>query len=222
MTAMCSTLRQRLRDTAVRAILDAAERVMIRKGYEAATMQEIAAGAGCAAGTLYLYFRNKEILFQAVAGRHLAAMHAAGRAALAGRDEPLEAIRQACAAFMRYINGHRAFFRLFLQAMPMRIGLLRRRVDRSILRDHEEYRRAERRVIRAAQRRGQVRRDFSVRQIQDFMEAVGFSLVEQFVFASRPPSIQKQWKMLWEFIAHGIGVQQKPALAHNVAGGQTP
>lgn len=199
------SLRHRLRDAAVRAILDSAERVMIRKGYEAATMQEVAAAAGCATGTLYLHFANKEQLLQAVAGRRLEAMHAAGREALEHAREPVEALRAAGAAILRYIDAHRGFFRMFFTAMPLRISFLRKKVGRSMLADHEQYRQAERRVIREAQRRGQIRSDFAPRLIQDFMEAVGFSLLEQFLFSSSPPPLRRQQTMLWEFIARGIG-----------------
>lgn len=209
------SLKSRLRDAAVRAMLDSAERVMIRKGYEAATMQEVAAGAGCATGTLYLHFARKEQLLQAVAGRRLAAMHAEGRRALEDELDPVEALRLAGAAILRYIDAHRGFFRMFFTAMPMRISFLRKRVGRSMLADHEQYLRVERRVIREAQKRGQVRRDFTPHQIQEFMAAVGFSLVEQFLFSRSPPPLRRQATMLWEFIARGIGAAAAP---HGAAG----
>jgi AcrR family transcriptional regulator len=46
-----------------RQILDAAIEVFSQKGFEAATMPEIADAAGLAAGTLYLYFPSKRELF---------------------------------------------------------------------------------------------------------------------------------------------------------------
>jgi AcrR family transcriptional regulator len=49
-----------------REILAAARRVMERHGLEAATMEEIAASAGVAKGTLYLYFQGREELIQAL------------------------------------------------------------------------------------------------------------------------------------------------------------
>lgn len=47
-------------------ILKAAVEIFTHKGYEAATMPEIARSAGVAAGTIYLYFPNKRELFIAV------------------------------------------------------------------------------------------------------------------------------------------------------------
>ncbi|HEX6959713.1 MAG TPA: TetR family transcriptional regulator [Ferrovibrio sp.] len=46
----------------VAALLDAAAAIFAEKGYEAATMAEIAARAGAAIGSLYQFFPNKELL----------------------------------------------------------------------------------------------------------------------------------------------------------------
>src|SRR5450755_3357703 len=48
----------------VQSIQEAAIRVISRKGMAAATMQEIAAEAGVAKGTIYLYFRDREELVE--------------------------------------------------------------------------------------------------------------------------------------------------------------
>lgn len=48
-------------------ILEAAAAVFGEKGYERATMKEIAARAGIAPGTIYLYFKNKRDLLLAIA-----------------------------------------------------------------------------------------------------------------------------------------------------------
>lgn len=46
----------------VAALLDAAAAVFVEKGYEAATMAEVAARASAAIGSLYQFFPNKELL----------------------------------------------------------------------------------------------------------------------------------------------------------------
>lgn len=50
----------------VAALLQAAAACFIEKGYEAATMTEIAARAGAAIGSLYQFFPTKELLAQAL------------------------------------------------------------------------------------------------------------------------------------------------------------
>jgi AcrR family transcriptional regulator len=53
------------------AILDAAAEVFASAGFEAATMEAVAAGAGTSIGSVYQFFPNKLALFQALAERSL-------------------------------------------------------------------------------------------------------------------------------------------------------
>ena len=50
-------------------ILDGAQRVFMRMGYDVASMNDITREAGVSKGTLYVYFRNKEDLFVAIIER---------------------------------------------------------------------------------------------------------------------------------------------------------
>ncbi len=50
-------------------LLDAASAVIIRQGYDKTTMSDIAAEAGASRGTVYLYFKSKEAVFEALALR---------------------------------------------------------------------------------------------------------------------------------------------------------
>ena len=47
-------------------ILEAAKRVFVHKGYEAATMSDVAAEVGIGRTALHYYYRTKEILFDAI------------------------------------------------------------------------------------------------------------------------------------------------------------
>lgn len=47
-------------------LLDAARDVFVEKGFAAARLDEVAEKAGVSKGTIYLYFKNKEVLFKAV------------------------------------------------------------------------------------------------------------------------------------------------------------
>ena len=50
-------------------IIEAAKRVFVRKGYEAATMSDVAAEVGIGRTALHYYYRTKEILFDAIFGQ---------------------------------------------------------------------------------------------------------------------------------------------------------
>ncbi|HEY4191378.1 MAG TPA: TetR/AcrR family transcriptional regulator, partial [Mesorhizobium sp.] len=61
--------RKRGRDR-VAALMAGAAALFMEKGFEAATMTEIAARSGAAIGTLYLFFPTKEALAQAILAEH--------------------------------------------------------------------------------------------------------------------------------------------------------
>ncbi len=58
--------RKRRKDARPAEFLTAALGLFVEKGYTATRLEEIAQRAGASKGTLYLYFKNKEALFQAV------------------------------------------------------------------------------------------------------------------------------------------------------------
>lgn len=64
-----ATKRQRL-EARESAIIEAATAVYLEAGYEGARMAEIAQRAAIAEGTIYLYFKNKHALMQAVVAEH--------------------------------------------------------------------------------------------------------------------------------------------------------
>lgn len=63
--------RKREREERRASILEAASRVFFSKGFQVATMDEVAAEAELSKGTLYLYFKNKDDLFLALSARVL-------------------------------------------------------------------------------------------------------------------------------------------------------
>jgi AcrR family transcriptional regulator len=70
------------------AILDAAERLLLRSLDRVANVAEVADEAGLAKGTVYLYFPSKEELLLALHERHVAEFFAA-LIALLGRTQPV-------------------------------------------------------------------------------------------------------------------------------------
>jgi AcrR family transcriptional regulator len=58
--------RAREKQNRIQGILQAAEKVFFSKGYESATMNEIAREAELGKGTIYLYFKGKDIPLERV------------------------------------------------------------------------------------------------------------------------------------------------------------
>lgn len=76
------------------AILKAATRVFARHGFFNAQVADVARAAGVAAGTVYLYFRNKDDLLVSIFEKTMREAIADGRATLAGVSDPVERLRR--------------------------------------------------------------------------------------------------------------------------------
>jgi TetR/AcrR family fatty acid metabolism transcriptional regulator len=76
------------------AILKAATQVFARRGYFNAQVADVARAAGVAAGTVYLYFRNKDDLLVSIFERTMKAALAEGQAVIAEVKKPADRLRR--------------------------------------------------------------------------------------------------------------------------------
>jgi len=60
----------------VESILDATARLLVRRGFDGLTTNDVAVAAGVSIGSLYQYFPNKQALVAALAERHIEQMNA--------------------------------------------------------------------------------------------------------------------------------------------------
>jgi len=74
-----------------RQIIEGARAVFLSKGFDAASMNDIARAAGVSKGTLYVYFNDKEQLFDAIVGQECEAQ-AEGIFDLDPADHDVEAV----------------------------------------------------------------------------------------------------------------------------------
>ncbi len=111
--------REREREQRRALILGAAERIFACAGFHDASVEQIAAEAELATGTIYLYFINKEALYAAVFEEKIAEkIDYIEKEARATRD-PLDGLRRAVRAQLVFYDQHRAFFEIFLRQNPV-------------------------------------------------------------------------------------------------------
>jgi AcrR family transcriptional regulator len=96
------------------AILDAARTVFSREGYAATSVDDVAAEAGIAKGTVYLYFKSKEELYLAALARDIRVFTGKAREEM----ESVPVFREKIEAFLRvrldYCKAHEEFLRIYL------------------------------------------------------------------------------------------------------------
>ena len=90
--------------------MDVARGVFATRGFEAATLEEIAERAGVSRPIVYSHFGDKNGLFEAVVGREVEQVQAVVTRAIAGPGEPRELIEKGLRAFFAYVqdepDGH--------------------------------------------------------------------------------------------------------------------
>jgi AcrR family transcriptional regulator len=105
---MTDTRRRRVpRPVREQQIIDAAIRVFAKRGYHAASVDEIAELAGISKPMVYLYLDSKEGLFLACLRREAERLVAALRAAAAPVHPPELRLRAGLLAFFTFVTEHR-------------------------------------------------------------------------------------------------------------------
>jgi AcrR family transcriptional regulator len=94
-------------------IVDAAEKVIFSKGIEQATMKEIAQEAELSKGTLYLYFKNKNELYIAIAKRGSDYLNSQFTKVFAGDHTGIELIRMLGETYLTFVGENPDYFYAF-------------------------------------------------------------------------------------------------------------
>ena len=97
-------------------IIDTAERLFFSKGYDVITMDDVAADAGLAKGTLYTYFKSKESLFYAVALRGARLLNALFAGAVKMERAGIDKIYSTGGAYYEFAKKYPEYFKLFSYA----------------------------------------------------------------------------------------------------------
>ena len=199
--------KQRRHDATAEILVEAAESAIARKGYESVTMREIATQAGCALGTLYVYFKSKRELVDEIYERHGRVLFQQLFDAMAATPDPLDRLRQVSRTLLEYFNQNPDVFRLFHSVTPPRPGQTASSLPESIQPLDRKLAEAELQTIRQAQELGEIRQDFSAECIQSFRKGVTMGFLGELTAQEELPSLDEQMRMLWGFQTGGIGAR---------------
>jgi AcrR family transcriptional regulator len=100
-----------------REILAAARSLLEQRGPDAMTMEEIAAAAGVAKGTVYLYFQSKDDLILALITRVGENIIRDVEASLEGPGTPPEKLIRMVSVLLEYLNRERLLFPMYAREL---------------------------------------------------------------------------------------------------------
>ena len=115
--ALKPTKKEIVTEFRTREILAAARRLMQSRGVEAVTMEEIAAAAGVAKGTVYLYFQGKEDLVQALISQVGENILADIEAVVEGVGPPPQKVQLVASVLLDYLMRETALFPVYARDM---------------------------------------------------------------------------------------------------------
>jgi AcrR family transcriptional regulator len=198
-------LRSRLRDAAADVMLQAAETVMREKGYDGATMQDIATAAGCAVGTVYLHFKNKDELLRGIILKHASSsLKGEMLDAIVRSKDPLEKLRIFITSHLEWTHRHPQIAEILCSAMPMRYYDFKAALRRLIPEEHAHMQEVELSIIREAQTAGRIRRDIPAVALTELVDGFMFTIMDQFSARPNVFTLQQQIDLAWGFLTTGL------------------
>ena len=138
-------------------ILDAARKVFAKKGFNQATMEEIAEAAGVAKGTVYLYFSSKRAIYLAALRQGIEALHRRTGERLAAAASTAEKLRAFIETRIEYFDENRDFFKIYYSELA-NIFTFPNRLDADLNLLYGKQARILASVLKEGIERGEVRR----------------------------------------------------------------
>jgi AcrR family transcriptional regulator len=190
------------------SIQEAAMRVIARKGMAAATMQEIAAEAGVAKGTIYLYFRDRDELvektFETAMNELLRRIDSVFDPQASLEDN----LRRSLSAKMDYFIENREFFRLYLSLrLPEGSPAQQRRQKRTCQPQYRSRVTKMAEALEKAMEQGEIRRMDPFRLALFIIEGSNALTIER-VMEDAPPPTEHDVDLIVSTIMDGISLRR--------------
>jgi AcrR family transcriptional regulator len=113
-------------DSRLPRLLDEAARLFRARGFEGASMRDIARATGMLPGSLYWHFETKEALLVAVYVKGVQQITEAVRSAMDRRDDPWERLEAACAAHLEAILHDDDYAQVVIRVRPADVPVAQR------------------------------------------------------------------------------------------------
>lgn len=181
------------------SIQDAVIRLICREGLKSVTMERVAQETGIAKGTVYLHYRDKQELLDAVKESALAPVIRKFDDALRGGAPPEAKLRAAAAQYFAYFDEHRDLFRVLIY-------------EREVVRvqgsryQSERYRHMLQEVARVINDgiRGGVFREVDAHNVAAMFVDSMYALMNQRLRSEKPAPVDEDADLIGDLFIHGL------------------
>jgi TetR/AcrR family fatty acid metabolism transcriptional regulator len=182
-------------------LLQAATRVFARRGFFGSQVADVAREADVAAGTVYLYFRNKDDLLISIFERTMRSAIDDGRAALARLDDPGAQLRRIARLHLARLGADRDLAVVFQVELRQTTKFMEQ-FSHTYLR---EYLGIIRDVITRGQERGRFRRTLSATLASKIVFGALDEMATNWVLSSRDSDLASQSEAVVDVLVNGLG-----------------
>ena len=182
-----------------KGIQDAVVRILSRKGAEGLTMERVAAEAGVAKGTLYVYYKDKKQLLESVKEASMAPMRQELFGILDGELPPVQKIGRFVERHLSYFDEHREFFRVLLWERQLAETRLRRQQSDPFRTYVDKIARVLREGVRA-----RALRPLDPVKVAAMLIEADIAMIAQRLLMESPGSVEEDARMLTDVFMNGI------------------
>lgn len=183
-------------------ILDAAAAVFAEKGFHVARVADIAARAGVADGTVYLYFKSKEDVLMTAINTAFDAFVSNARKELAAIDDPREKLRKLAFLHLSALGANRNLAVVFQMELRQSARFLAPFSHEHMV----EYLRIVREAIREGQQKGVFRADVNEKIAANCFFGALDEMVTSWVLAESDYPLEGAASPVAEIILRGLEV----------------
>jgi AcrR family transcriptional regulator len=182
-------------------VLECAERVFSEKGFHQATMQEIAAEAEYATGTLYTLFENKDAIFAAVVRRRMTEIDAYVRDAARGGPAARERIERFVHAFFEFFEAEKHLVQIYVNVTGGLLWNVKAELGEEVAEIHLGLLGFLEGIFRDGRRRGEVRSDLEPRTMAVSLVGILVAVVTDWITQAPDRSLESRSDVTHELIA---------------------
>jgi AcrR family transcriptional regulator len=194
---------QHYRDLKRNDLLAAAESVFASKGFAHATMEEIARKTGCATGTIYLYFTNKEELYVTLLGSKAREYLEHVRAIVEATTKREEKLSTLVRASMEYVIMHSGFFKIYMGERDRLGWEVKDEIYERVAEQHREISELYERVVVEAMRAKVIKRS-QPRKIAMVLMGLMYAVVREWLLSESKMHAPSLERFILDVFLHGV------------------